>query len=90
MLLLIGLSNIITIFIGGMEVMKGTITPGNIAEFLVYLNQLTFPVMALGWVTSLYNVRRLLRNALMSFWILSRRSYRLMRLSERYKWFDRI
>ncbi|MES2427162.1 MAG: ABC transporter ATP-binding protein [Bacteroidota bacterium] len=53
MLLLIGLSNIITIFIGGMEVMKGNITPGNIAEFLVYLNLLTFPVMALGWVTSI-------------------------------------
>jgi len=53
MLLLVGLSNVITIYIGGMEVMKGTITPGNIAEFLVYLNQLTFPVMALGWVTSL-------------------------------------
>jgi ATP-binding cassette subfamily B protein len=53
MLLLIGLSNIITIYVGGVEVMKGTITAGNIAEFLVYLNQLTFPVMALGWVTSL-------------------------------------
>jgi ATP-binding cassette subfamily B multidrug efflux pump len=34
-------------------VMKGTITPGNIAEFIVYLNMLTFPVMSLGWVTSL-------------------------------------
>jgi ATP-binding cassette subfamily B protein len=53
MLLLVGLSNIITIFIGGMEVMKGNITPGNIAEFLVYLNLLTFPVMALGWVTAI-------------------------------------
>ncbi|MDB4925299.1 ABC transporter ATP-binding protein [Mucilaginibacter sp.] len=53
MLLLVGLSNVITIFVGGIEVMKGTITPGNIAEFIVYLNQLTFPVMALGWVTSL-------------------------------------
>jgi len=53
MLLLVGLSNIITIYVGGLEVMKGTITAGNIAEFLVYLNQLTFPVMALGWVTSL-------------------------------------
>jgi ATP-binding cassette subfamily B protein len=53
MLLLVGLSNIITIYVGGIEVMKGTITAGNIAEFLVYLNQLTFPVMALGWVTSL-------------------------------------
>lgn len=53
MLLLVGLSNVITIFIGGIEVMKGTITAGNIAEFIVYLNLLTFPVMALGWVTSL-------------------------------------
>ncbi len=53
MLLLVGLSNVITIYIGGVEVMKGTITPGNIAEFIVYLNQLTFPVMSLGWVTSL-------------------------------------
>ncbi len=51
MLLLVGLSNVITIFIGGIEVMKGTITAGNIAEFIVYLNLLTFPVMALGWVT---------------------------------------
>jgi ATP-binding cassette subfamily B multidrug efflux pump len=33
--------------------MKGNITSGNIAEFIVYLNQLTFPVMSLGWVTSL-------------------------------------
>ncbi|MBC7398596.1 MAG: ATP-binding cassette domain-containing protein, partial [Mucilaginibacter sp.] len=53
MMLLVGLSNIITIFIGGIEVMKGNITPGNIAEFLVYLNLLTFPVMALGWVTAI-------------------------------------
>ncbi|RZA02622.1 MAG: ABC transporter ATP-binding protein [Sphingobacteriaceae bacterium] len=53
MLLLVGLSNIITMYIGGVEVMKGNITTGNIAEFLVYLSQLTFPVMALGWVTSL-------------------------------------
>jgi len=53
MLLLVGLSNIITMYIGGVEVMKGNITPGNIAEFIVYLNMLTFPVIALGWVTSL-------------------------------------
>ena len=53
MLLLVGVSNVIVIYVGGVEVMKGNITPGNIAEFIVYLNQLTFPVMALGWVTSL-------------------------------------
>jgi ATP-binding cassette subfamily B protein len=33
--------------------MNGNITSGNIAEFIVYVNQLTFPVMSLGWVTSL-------------------------------------
>jgi len=53
MLLLVGLSTIITVYAGGMEVMNGTITSGNIAEFIVYVNQLTFPVTALGWVTSL-------------------------------------
>jgi ATP-binding cassette subfamily B multidrug efflux pump len=53
MLLLVGLSNVITIYIGGVEVMKGNITSGNIAEFIVYLNLLTFPVISLGWVTSL-------------------------------------
>ena len=53
MLLMVGLSNVITIYVGGIEVMKGNITSGNIAEFIVYLNQLSFPVIALGWVTSL-------------------------------------
>lgn len=53
MLLLIGISNVIIIYVGGVEVMKGNITPGNVAEFIVYLNQLMFPVMSLGWVTSL-------------------------------------
>lgn len=52
-LLLIGLSTIITIYIGGIEVMRGSITSGNIAEFIVYVNQLTFPAMSLAWVTSL-------------------------------------
>ena len=53
MLLLVGLSTIITVYVGGIEVMNGTITSGNIAEFIVYVNQLTFPVTSLGWVTSL-------------------------------------
>lgn len=53
MLFLIGLSNVITMYIGGVEVMKGNITAGNIAEFIVYLNMLAFPVISLGWVTSL-------------------------------------
>lgn len=50
---LVGFSTIITVYIGGIEVNKGTITAGNIAEFIMYVNQLTFPAMALAWVTSL-------------------------------------
>jgi ATP-binding cassette, subfamily B, multidrug efflux pump len=53
MLLLVGLSTIVTVYVGGIEVMNGTITSGNIAEFIVYVNQLTFPVTSLGWITSL-------------------------------------
>ncbi len=53
MLLLVGISTILTIFIGGKQVINGAITPGNIAEFIVYVNQLTFPVTMLGWVTTL-------------------------------------
>jgi ATP-binding cassette subfamily B multidrug efflux pump len=53
MLLMVGLSTIITIYVGGLKVMDGKISAGNIAEFIVYVNQLTFPVLALGWVTSL-------------------------------------
>lgn len=53
MLLLVGISTILTVFIGGRQVIDGYITPGNIAEFIVYLNQLTFPVTMLGWVTAL-------------------------------------
>ncbi|RZK48034.1 MAG: ABC transporter ATP-binding protein [Pedobacter sp.] len=53
MLLLVGLSTILTVFIGGRQVLEGAISPGNIAEFIVYVNQLTFPVTMLGWVTTL-------------------------------------
>jgi len=53
MILLVGLSTILTIYIGGKQVINGNITAGNIAEFIVYVNQLTFPVSMLGWVTTL-------------------------------------
>ncbi len=53
MVLLIGLSTLITIFAGGVEVMKGTITAGNVAEFVIYVNMLTWPVTSLGWVASI-------------------------------------
>ncbi|MCX6181199.1 MAG: ABC transporter ATP-binding protein [Bacteroidetes bacterium] len=47
------LSTVITVFIGGMEVINGNISYGNIAEFVIYINLLTWPVASLGWVTSL-------------------------------------
>ncbi|MDZ4847009.1 MAG: ABC transporter ATP-binding protein [Chitinophagales bacterium] len=53
MLLLIGLSTILTIWVGGIGVMNGRITPGNIAEFVVYVTMLTWPVTAIGWVASM-------------------------------------
>lgn len=53
MILLIGLSTILTIYIGGKEAIAGNISYGNIAEFVIYVNMLTWPVTSLGWVTSL-------------------------------------
>lgn len=51
--LLMGLSIITTIYIGGTLVIAGEITPGNIVEFTIYIAKLTWPVASLGWVTSL-------------------------------------
>ncbi len=53
MLLLIGASTLITVFIGGIHVLRGNITPGNIAEFVIYVNMLTWPVTAIGWIASI-------------------------------------
>lgn len=52
-LFLVGLSTIITVYIGGQEVISGSITVGNIAEFIIYVNMLTWPVTSLGWTASL-------------------------------------
>ncbi|MFM7079228.1 MAG: ABC transporter ATP-binding protein [Bacteroidota bacterium] len=53
LVLLIGLSTVITIAVGGYLVTLGEVTLGNIAEFVIYVNMLTWPVAALGWVVSL-------------------------------------
>ncbi len=52
-LFLVGISTIVTVWIGGQEVIRGTITTGSIAEFIIYVNLLTWPVTALGWTSSL-------------------------------------
>lgn len=50
---LIGLSVILTVYIGAIEVFNGNISTGNIAEFIIYVNMLTWPVTSLGWITSI-------------------------------------
>ena len=54
MILLIGASNLLVIYVGGMQYISGKIEEfGTIAEFIIYVNMLTWPVAALGWVTSI-------------------------------------
>lgn len=53
MLLLVGLSTILTVYIGGQEVIRGHLSIGNIAEFVIYVNMLTWPVASLGWVITI-------------------------------------
>lgn len=53
MVLLIGISTIITIYVGGILVLNGSISAGNIAEFVIYINMLTWPVTSIGWVASI-------------------------------------
>lgn len=50
---LIGLSTILTVYAGSVGVIDGTLTFGKIAEFIIYVNMLTWPVASLGWTTSL-------------------------------------
>ncbi|MBN4082966.1 ABC transporter ATP-binding protein [bacterium AH-315-A23] len=53
MILLIGLSNILVIYVGGLRYIQGSIPLGVIAEFIIYVNMLTWPVAVVGWVTSI-------------------------------------
>lgn len=51
--LFIGLSMLTTVLIGGYYAIQGTVTAGNIAEFIIYITMLMFPMMAIGWVASI-------------------------------------
>ena len=53
MLLLIGISNLIVIYVGGMQYIHGEIKIGVVLEFMLYVNILTWPVAVVGWVTSM-------------------------------------
>jgi len=51
--LFIGLSTISTVLIGGWQAIEGNITPGNIAEFVIYITMLMFPISAIGWTANM-------------------------------------
>ncbi len=53
MVLLIGLSNLIVLYVGGSQYIEGKIKIGVVAEFIIYVNMLTWPVTIVGWVTSI-------------------------------------
>lgn len=51
--MLVGLSTILTIYIGGVKVLDGQLELGHIFQFIFYINLLTWPFASVGWVTSL-------------------------------------
>jgi len=53
MIFMISASTLIVVYVGGLEVAKGNISTGNIAEFIIYVNMLTWPVTSIGWIASL-------------------------------------
>lgn len=50
---LVGLSILIVVFVGGIEVINGNISAGNVAEFIMYVTMLTWPFTSLGWISSI-------------------------------------
>jgi len=53
MIFLISISSLLTIYMGGVLVERGEISSGNIAEFIIYVNYLTWPFTAIGWIASI-------------------------------------
>ncbi len=68
MLLLIGISTVVTVYVGGLQAIDGTITIGNIAEFVYYVFMLTWPVASIGWVTSIVQRAAASQERINEFW----------------------
>lgn len=68
MLLLIGMSTVITVYVGGVQAIEGTITVGNIGEFVYYVFMLTWPVASIGWVTSIVQRAAASQERINEFW----------------------
>jgi len=67
MLLLVSLSVLLVVVVGGQEVAKGNITHGNIAEFIIYVNMLTWPFTAIGWIVSIVQQAEASQGRIMQF-----------------------
>ncbi len=68
MILLIGISNILVVYVGGMQYINGEIKNiGIIAEFIMYMNMLTWPVAVVGWVTSIVQQAEVSQNRINEF-----------------------
>ena len=65
---LIGISNLFVIYIGGSKYLDGSIQQlGIIAEFIIYVNMLTWPVASLGWISSVVQQAEASQKELMNF-----------------------
>ncbi|NJB86831.1 ATP-binding cassette subfamily B protein [Lewinella marina] len=53
MVFMVGAATVLTVYVGGLQVVAGEISAGNIAEFVIYVNMLTWPVTAIGWIASI-------------------------------------
>ncbi len=67
MILLIGISNLVVIYVGGLRYIDGFITLGDIAKFILYVNILTWPVAVLGWMTSIVQQAEASQNRINEF-----------------------
>ena len=67
MLLLVSFSVLLVVIVGGQEVAKGNITHGNIAEFIIYVNMLTWPFTAVGWIVSIVQQAEASQKRIMEF-----------------------
>ena len=67
MILLIGCSNLIVIYIGGNQYINNEIEIGVLAEFIIYVNMLTWPVAVVGWITSIVQQAEASQKSINSF-----------------------
>lgn len=85
-LALVGLSTLLTVWVGGQLMAVGQISLGNIAEFIIYINMLTWPVTSLGWVASIYQQSKAAQSRIEPLLQASLRPNRVQGWSEPLPW----